>query len=252
MTEARLFPFLVYGMFGFAVATFLGVIFIVAPYGRHARGGWGPTIPARVGWVVMESPAVLVTAGVFAMGRHRADVPALLLLLLWEIHYVNRTFVYPLRLNPGARPMPALIALLAFLFNSFNAYLNARWISEYADYPASWLADPRFVLGAALMAAGFTTNLWADAVLRKLRRPGETGYSIPRGGLYEWVSCPNYLGEIAEWLGWAIATWSLSGLAFAAYTAANVGPRALTHHAWYRTQFPEYPAKRKALVPLVL
>jgi len=62
----------------------------------------------------------------------------------------------------------------------------------------------------------------------------------------------DYLGEIVEWTGWAVATWSLAGLAFALYTAANLAPRALSHHAWYRARFPEYPPSRRALVPFLL
>ena len=95
-------------------------------------------------------------------------------------------------------------------------------------------------------------NRSADRTLRGLRRPGETGYKIPQGGLYRWVSSPNYLGEIIEWFGWALATWSMAGLAFALYTTANLAPRAIQHHRWYHEQFPDYPAERRALVPYVV
>jgi protein-S-isoprenylcysteine O-methyltransferase Ste14 len=67
--------------------------------------------------------------------------------------------------------------------------------------------------------------------------------------MYRWISCPNYFGEIVEWIGWAIATWSLAGLAFALWTAANLAPRARSHHQWYRESFADYPQERKALVP---
>ena len=67
--------------------------------------------------------------------------------------------------------------------------------------------------------------------------------------MYRWISCPNYFGEIIEWIGWAIATWSLAGLAFALWTAANLVPRAYSHHQWYRESFTDYPPERKALVP---
>jgi steroid 5-alpha-reductase/3-oxo-5-alpha-steroid 4-dehydrogenase 1 len=73
---------------------------------------------------------------------------------------------------------------------------------------------------------GFTLNRRADRMLRQLRAPGETGYKIPYGGLFERVSCPNYLGEIIEWSGWALATWSLPGVSFAVWTFANLAPRA--------------------------
>jgi len=75
---------------------------------------------------------------------------------------------------------------------------------------------------------------------------------MPRGGLFDLVSCPNYFGEVLEWTGWAIATWSLPGAAFAAFTFANLAPRALSNHEWYRRTFADYPASRRALLPYVL
>jgi len=92
----------------------------------------------------------------------------------------------------------------------------------------------------------------ADAILVRLREPGGSRYRVPEGGLYRWVSCPNYLGEIVEWLGWAVATWSLPGLAFAVFTMANLVPRAMANHRWYRQEFPDYPETRRALIPGVL
>ena len=107
-------------------------------------------------------------------------------------------------------------------------------------------------MGVGVFVLGFVINTHADTVLIKLRKPGETGYKMPRGGLYERVTCPNYLGELIEWVGFAIASWSLPGLAFAVYTAANLVPRALANRRWYRERFPDYPAHRKALIPYVL
>jgi protein-S-isoprenylcysteine O-methyltransferase Ste14 len=130
--------------------------------------------------------------------------------------------------------------------------LAAVTAADLAFVTAPYGVDPRFVAGVLVFFSGLAVNVRADRRLMALRAPGETGYKIPRGGLYEYVSSPNYLGEIVEWLGWALATWSLAGLAFAVYTIANLLPRALQHHAWYRRTFPDYPPGRKALVPFVL
>ncbi len=236
---------------GLGVVTWIALTFVVAPYGRHARAGWGPTLPARRAWLLMESPAVWAFLAIYFAGSARFEPVPLLFLALWQLHYVNRSVIFPLRMRDPARPTPLLIAASAILFNLVNAYVNARWISEFGRYETSWLADPRFALGAALFALGAWINLDADARLRGLRAPGESDYRIPRGGLFERVSCPNYLGEILEWVGWAILTWSWAGFAFAFYTVANLAPRAAAHHRWYRERFPDYPTRRRALVPFV-
>ncbi|WP_027345107.1 methyltransferase [Hamadaea tsunoensis] len=241
------YRYFVLAEFILAALTMAGLRFIVAPYGRHNRPGWGPSIPARLGWLVMEAPASLLVAYFFATGANRASLVPLLLLALWQIHYVHRAFVYPFRLRGGTR-MPLAVAAMAFAFNLLNAYVNGMWIGHYGSYPTSWLADPRFLIGVLLFAGGLALNLRSDRILRALRRPGESGYKIPQGGPYRWVSSPNYLGEIVEWLGWALATWSFAGLAFAVYTIANLAPRALANHRWYQSEFPDYP-DRKALLP---
>jgi protein-S-isoprenylcysteine O-methyltransferase Ste14 len=135
------------------------------------------------------------------------------------------------------------------LFNLLNACLNARHISELGSYTVAWLFDVRFLAGVLLFLAGRELNLRSDARLLALR--AREGYGVPRGGPFRWVSCPNYLGEIVEWIGWALATWSLAGAAFAFFTVANLAPRARAHHRWYKERFADYPAERKALLPHV-
>ena len=252
MTTAELHPLLVALQLGLGVVTFIALVFIRAPYGRHTRGGWGPTLPVRWGWVLMELPAVVAFAAFFLLGPNRGELVPLVLLAFWQLHYLNRTFVYPFRIRVGDRRMPLLIPVMAIAFNLLNAWINATWLSALGAYDGSWLRDPRFLIGAVIFLGGWYGNLHSDAVVRRLRAPGETGYRIPQGGLFRWVSAPNYLCEIIEWCGWAIMTWSPAGLAFAVYTFANLGPRAFSNHRWYRETFEDYPPERKALIPYVL
>ncbi|MBN1643247.1 MAG: DUF1295 domain-containing protein, partial [Dehalococcoidales bacterium] len=233
-----------------AAMVFVALFFVSAPYGRHIRKGWGFTIDNKIAWLVMEAPSPIIFAICFLSGANRTAV-TLFFLFLWEAHYIHRAFIYPFSIR-GNRRMPLLIIGFALLFNMMNAYLNGRYIFAFSDkYTIEWLRDPRFILGLALFIAGFLINRAADRTLRSLRAPGETAYKIPCRGLYRWISCPNYLGEIVIWTGWAVATWSLPGLAFAVWTMANLVPRARSHHAWYRQNFPDYPPQRKVLVPRV-
>lgn len=252
MDEALFHHWLTLAVIGSAVATMIALIVVTAPYGRHRRGGWGPEMNTRAAWVVMESPSVFGFLAVFALGDHAADLAPLVLLAMWQAHYVQRTLIYPFLLRTGGRPTPVSVVAMGFLFNAVNAYLNARLISHFATFDADWLIDPRFLVGAGLFAFGYAINRMSDRTLRGLRAPGESGYKIPRGGAFELVSCPNYFGELVEWIGWAIATWSLAGVSFAVFTAANLVPRALAHHRWYREQFPDYPPHRRAVLPFLL
>lgn len=222
-----------------------------APYGRHAEAGWGPMVSGRTGWIVMESPALFTVLALFATAPRAAGAAGaaeIVFLLLWCLHYGNRAGLYALRMPPDSARMPVLIAFFGAVFHVVNGWLQGIWLFHRGtERGIGWLRDPRFVVGLVIFLGGMMLNWWADGVLLKLRRSGR--YQIPRGGLFERVSCPNYLGEMIEWTGWAVLTWSAAGAAFAVWTAANLAPRAVSHHRWYRQQFPDYPTERRALIP---
>ncbi len=172
VTERTLFPYLLAAWTALAAIAFVALLLRPAPYGRYASRGGRRSIPARWGWLVMESPAVVLFVALWAAGRHAIAPAPLAFLFLWLVHYLHRALVYPARMGErGERPMPLEIVASAFAFQLVNVYLNARWLFELApEYPRTWLADPRFLAGAALFAAGTLVNRSADATLRKPRR----------------------------------------------------------------------------------
>jgi steroid 5-alpha reductase family enzyme len=196
----------------------------------------------------MELPAVLTITALYATGT--ITLVGTVFLCIWQLHYIQRTFLFPLFMR-GGRGTPVLIVLFSVMFNMMNGWVNGWWLYHRASYDISWLWDPRFIIGLAVFIAGFIINLHSDQVLRALRKPGETGYHIPMAGLHRFVASPNYLGELLEWTGWAILTWSWAGLAFAVFTAANLVPRAHAHRLWYRRTFPEYPDGRRRIIPYI-
>lgn len=247
------FDWVAYGTLALAPIVFALLFYIQAPYGRHIRAGWGPVLDSRLGWFIMESPAVLIFGGILVFYA-RINTTVLLLFLLWQLHYCHRAFIYPWTLKKGGK-MPWLILLMAVVFNTTNAYLNAWSIASQSDkYSDLWLTSPQFLLGVLLFFCGMALNKISDRKLARLARSrgGQGEYQIPYGFMYRWVSCPNYLGEIIQWTGWAIATWSLAGWVFAIWTMANLVPRAVAHHRWYKQTFKEYPAERRALLPFLL
>ncbi len=253
MNEITFYEIALVGIFAVAGVTALVLLFMTAPYGRHLRTGWGPTISSTAGWILMESFAVGTIAVFFFISDRTCDLMAIVFLAMWQLHYVNRTFIYPLRRRGGNKQMPMAVVGLAILFNTWNGYLNGYWL--FSLCPArgiEWMLDPRFIIGGALFLTGMAINHHSDNILLNLRPPDGKGYVIPKKGLFRFVSMPNYLGELLEWAGWAVATWSIPGLAFAVFTAANLVPRALSNRKWYRERFDDYPQKRKAIIPFIL
>ncbi|KAL5539155.1 hypothetical protein UlMin_045785 [Ulmus minor] len=234
--------------------TFISLQFLQAPYGKHRRPGWGLTISSPLAWFLMESPTLWLTLYLFPFGRHFSNPKALILISPYLLHYFNRTVLYPVRLRrttASSSDFPVSVAFMAFLFNLLNAYLQARWVSHYKEYNGDWLFWWRFGFGLAVFFSGMALNIWSDRVLVGLKRAGG-GYKVPRGGLFEFVSCPNYFGEILEWLGWAVMTWSWVGFGFFLYTCANLVPRAGANHKWYLEKFGEdYPKARKSVIPFL-
>ncbi|MGH0164270.1 UNVERIFIED_CONTAM: hypothetical protein FKN15_048165 [Acipenser sinensis] len=125
--------------------------------------------------------------------------------------------------------------------SSWAAYRQAR------RHPAR--LQGFLVRGGIMFLLGMAINIHSDDILRNLRKPGERNYKIPRGGMFEYVSGANFLGEIIEWFGYALATWSLPALSFAFFTLCSIGPRAYHHHRYYLEKFEDYPKSRKALIP---
>ena len=175
-----------------------------------------------------------------------------LLVAAWVIHYAHRTLVWPWIVPDYSRPMPVVVCVSAFVFNVINGLLNGCFLGYAADYSWEWLLDGRFIAGAAAFLIGAALNITSDYRLAGLRRQQQGRYLIQRGGAFRFLSSPNLTGEIVEWIGFALMAWSLPALAFALWTVANLIPRALWRHRWYRRTFPDYPPSRRAVIPGLL
>ena len=222
-----------------------------APYGRFSSNTWGPMINNKLGWFLMEVTVMIAFICWIPFRSFNWQTPATVMIVLFFIHYLHRSLIYPLMIRTKGKKMPLVVMLSAVLFNIVNGSLLGSWFAYFAHYQDSWYYSWAFVTGVFLFLSGMLINLITDYYLIHLRQKGETGYKIPQKGLYCWVSSPNLLGEIIEWGGFALLTWSMPALAFFIWTCANLVPRALANHRWYKEKFPAYPSNRKRLFPFI-
>ncbi|PIE04406.1 MAG: 3-oxo-5-alpha-steroid 4-dehydrogenase [Spirochaetales bacterium] len=238
--------------FALSVPTFLALLFIRAPYGKFSREGWGARMNSLLAWVIMELPAVVFPVLMALLFRDTIGF-GWIFLAIWEFHYLYRTIWFPLRMSHNSRKsFPVSMVSMALFFHIINCLVNFVFLFYLRPVTTPfWFTDIRFLLGLAVFLSGFALHFDSDRRIQK-QKTGPGVYVIPKGGFFRWVAGPNYLGEIIQWFGWALLTWSVAGLAFAVFTFANVFPRALAGYKWYLSEFEDCPENWKAVIPGII
>ena len=242
-------------MAALAVIVFVSLFYVNAGYGKFYHSKWGPSVDNHLGWFLMEVPVFLAMLVLWWLSDRRNDGIRLVFLLLFELHYFHRSFIFPQQLR-GHNRMPWTIVLMGALFNTLNALMQGGWIFYFSPadyYQTDWLLKLPFIAGTLLFFAGMYINIHSDSIIRNLRKPGDTAHYLPRGGMFRYVTSANYFGEFVEWVGFAILTWSWSGAVFALWTFANLAPRAARIYDLYTSEFPGEidTAKVKRMIPFI-
>merc|ERR1719204_1974119 len=130
---------------------------------------WGK-ISAKLGWIVQEIPAFIVPSYFLYEKFDVCTLTQINLLGMFILHYANRSFLFPLQIK-GGRDMPLSTVLSAFLFTSFNGFIQAHYILYVVDFGDlnSEVFRPNFVIGTAVFLLGMFINMDSDRRLRMLR-----------------------------------------------------------------------------------
>ena len=238
-----------------AVIVFVALYFVTAGYGVFYNKKWGFAIPNKIGWILMESPVFIAMILLCVLSERDTNLVCLIFLILFEIHYFHRSFIFPFLIR-GKSVMPLSVILMGMVFNTLNALMQGGWIfyvSPVNMYEISWLTTPQFIIGTIIFFTGMIVNIHSDYIIRHLRKPGDTNHYLPKKGMFRYVTSANYFGEFVEWLGFAILTWSLSGAVFALWTFANLAPRAAKIYDNYKKEFgDELDTKKvKRIIPFI-
>jgi 3-oxo-5-alpha-steroid 4-dehydrogenase 1 len=242
-------------MAGIAVVVFVSLFFVDAGYGKFYDKKWGPAINNKLGWVLMEAPVFFAMLVLWLCSDRRDDLVRMAFLFLFELHYIQRSFVFPFRLR-GNSVMPLSIILMGVTFNVLNALMQGGWIFYLSPddyYGPDWLTTPKFIGGFLIFLIGMYINIQSDDIIRNLRKDGDSGHYLPKEGMFRYVTSANYFGELVEWIGFAILTWSWSGAVFALWTFANLAPRASRIYDRYKVEFGNQldTKKTKRMIPFI-
>lgn len=242
-------------MVGLALVVYVALQYLKAGYGFLRTSSWGPTIPNKIGWVIMEIPVIIAMVVIFHMSQRAPTPTVIVITALFLLHYFQRAIIFPFLIKGKSR-MPIAIIAMGLIFNLVNTYMQGTWLyffSPATQYTIEWLYSPQFIIGTIIFFTGMIINIHSDSIIRNLRKPGDTKHYIPKGGMFKYVSSANYFGEIIEWLGFAILSWSLPGAVFFIWTFANLAPRANSLYGKYASEFGEEftRLRRKRVIPFI-
>lgn len=254
--DQRIFQLFLWVMSAVAFFVFIALYYVKAGYGMFRTPSWGISVNNKLAWVLMEAPVFIIMFWLWGRSGVGFSLPVYFFFLIFQLHYLQRAFVFPLLLKGNSR-MPIAIMGMAILFNVLNGLMQAGGLfyfppeGLYADGFA-YLLKPHALIGIALFFLGMGINLHSDHVIRHLRKPGDTKHYLPARGLYRYVTSANYFGELVEWTGFAILTFSPAAWVFVWWTFANLVPRAHAIYHRYREEFgDEAVGKRKRIIPFI-
>ena len=238
-----------------ALIVFIALYFKTAGYGKFSSNKWGTLINNKLGWVLMESPVFICMLLLCIFSNKALSPTVIIIFIFFELHYFQRAFVFPFLLKGNSR-MPISILSMGAIFNILNALMQGGWLFYFSPinkYDISWLYSPQFIIGTLLFFGGMYININSDSIIRRLRNPGDTNHYLPQKGFYKYVTSANYFGEIVEWIGFAILTWSFAGAVFAWWTFANLVPRANSIYKRYNIEFSTQMKNKnlKRVIPFI-
>jgi len=220
---------------------------------------------------------------------------SLLYALCWNFHYARRLYEV-FFIHDYRRPRPS-IEILSTVYYSIFALWFAWGLRDppFSYNGCCSIQSASFIIGIVLFSIGEIGNFICHRMLfqlsskrdHQLKVNGEPGlrdslssshppeeevrpmirdkeviekskHVIPRGFLFEYVSCPHYFFELLTWFGYMVFSWTLATLIFFIVSFIALVDRASKTHKRYHTEFDgqegreAYPRSRKALIPFLL
>ena len=165
------------------------------PVGRIGGHGYRASHQQPMGLVCDGDPRVAYLPGHLLFESHTIIFVGNIAIAMWVAHYGHRTLIWPWVIPRRDGEMRIMMCASGIFFNVLNGALWGWFMGYIADYASDWMSDPRFVIGVVLAIGGGALNIWSDYRLWRLRGDNRDAYVIPRGGVFNLVSCPNLAGR---------------------------------------------------------
>jgi len=176
---------------------------------RYSKFGTEKGVPSRTGMFILYFIPIIIATTCALPYLSTATILQWIVLGAVIFHFAKRTLevLFVHKYSGNIQPFTLVVMIIIYaLMGGLISWLNANTI------PA---VDVLFCAGIVLIVAGEAGNFYHHKLLADLRKK-EEGYHLPRGGWFEYATCPHYFFELVIWL---VVCWlnnarnSLPGLA---------------------------------------
>jgi very-long-chain enoyl-CoA reductase len=173
------------------------------------------------------------------------------------LHFLKREFetLFVHRFSHGTMPLfnifknSAHYHILSGVFLAGSLY--GPWYSATSKMGSARSNPGTLYPFLALWAFAELSNLHVHITLKNLRPPGTRVRGIPKGFLFNYVSCPNYFTEILAWLAFLGITIDWAALLFLTVSIVQMVLWAVKKHKAYKKEFGSKYPRRKVIFPFV-
>ena len=176
-------------------------------------------------------------------------------MILAVLHYSKRTYETNfVNFYEGSFNIKALFGIvfyywILFAFIVSMNLFNDEYSKDEANRNKSALVT--LVLAACMLFSEFN-NYACHNILKNLKKQNNGKRGIPRGNMFEYVSCAHYFWELCTWMCFYLIVGTISSLLFVIYSFASMFTIAYEKHKGYLSYFGDKYPKRKIMIPFLL
>lgn len=221
-------------------------------YSKFARRNQRYSVRSQLGMFAIYFPAAVIYPSIHVLGDGAATTWHLVAMALIVVHFGKRCLEVLFVHRYSGVMNGWTVITICLLYSAVSWLLGEIATREVpAELVASAHLDRLLPVGLAVWLIGTGINLYHHVLLARLRKPGDKTYRVPSGGLFRFVACPHYLGEIIAWWGYALIFQHAAAVAVTATMTAYLMGRSHNTRKWYRSHVEGVPSSWRRLVPSV-
>ena len=117
----KIYELILYPWICIALISFIALFKINAPYGKFFNENFGFSLPYKLGWFIQEIISPLSLFIFYLLSSNSINNKIVwFFLIIWILHYIYRSIVFPLRMSKKVSRIPVSVLLSAIIFNVIN------------------------------------------------------------------------------------------------------------------------------------